>query len=256
MYIMNRNKGFTLIELSVVIVIIGLIVAGIVGGQSLVRQAKIRSVVTDLNKYHTAFNTFRLEYDGYPGDIKNAEDYWGSDASCPNTPTNTVPKQATCNGDGNGKVGWIGTYYEMQRAWQHLANADIIPGQYAGARGPADTLDHEININCPAGPYEGTGYAVEYTATSVGDGSMFAMSMHKHTFWFGKETAHRPQGQALKPKELFVLEQKIDDKLPAKGIVRAYSWSTCTDAANNADLDSEYDLTNDNIGCALLYLFD
>ncbi len=44
----NLKMGFTLIELSIVIVIIGLIVAGIIGGQSLVRQAKVRPIITNI----------------------------------------------------------------------------------------------------------------------------------------------------------------------------------------------------------------
>ena len=67
-----HQEGFTLIELSIVIVIIGLIVAGVVGGQTLVLQAKIRSQISDFNKYKIAYNTFQLEYNAIPGDFNQA----------------------------------------------------------------------------------------------------------------------------------------------------------------------------------------
>jgi len=69
------NSGFTLVELSVVLVIIGLIVSGVVGGVALVRQSKVRSLITDYNKYKVALNTFKLEYNAIPGDFSNASAY-------------------------------------------------------------------------------------------------------------------------------------------------------------------------------------
>ena len=76
MFNINKYNGFTLIELSIVIVIIGLIVAGVVGGQTLVKQAKLRSIITDVQKTQTIINTFFLEYGAMPGDMPNASNYW------------------------------------------------------------------------------------------------------------------------------------------------------------------------------------
>ena len=52
------RRGFTLIELSIVIVIIGLIVAGVVGGQSVIKQAKLKTIIQDVNKYTVANHMF------------------------------------------------------------------------------------------------------------------------------------------------------------------------------------------------------
>jgi prepilin-type N-terminal cleavage/methylation domain-containing protein len=72
----NYKHGFTLIELSIVIVIIGLIVAGVVSGQSLITQAKLRSVASEYNKYDSATNTFYLEYNALQGDMSNAWEFF------------------------------------------------------------------------------------------------------------------------------------------------------------------------------------
>src|SRR3954463_15618522 len=64
--------GFTLIELSIVLVIIGLIVGGILVGQDLIKAAEIRATVGQIEKYNSAVNTFRTKYNGIPGDLSGS----------------------------------------------------------------------------------------------------------------------------------------------------------------------------------------
>jgi prepilin-type N-terminal cleavage/methylation domain-containing protein len=63
------GAGFTLIELSIVLVIIGLIVGGVLVGQDLIRAAAVRAQITQIEKYNTAANTFYGKYGYLPGDI-------------------------------------------------------------------------------------------------------------------------------------------------------------------------------------------
>jgi len=63
------KQGFTLIELSIVLVIIGLIVGGILVGQELIRTAQTRATIAQIEKYNTAVNTFRNKFDALPGDL-------------------------------------------------------------------------------------------------------------------------------------------------------------------------------------------
>ncbi len=79
---MLGKTGFTLIELSIIIVIIGLIVGGIMVGGSLIRQAEIRSALGDFEKINSAMNVFRQKYNCMAGDCMNATDYFPV-ASCP-----------------------------------------------------------------------------------------------------------------------------------------------------------------------------
>jgi prepilin-type N-terminal cleavage/methylation domain-containing protein len=64
-----HKQGFTLIELSIVLVIIGLIIGGILVGQDLIRAAGVRATISQIEQYNTAANTFRVKYDYLPGDI-------------------------------------------------------------------------------------------------------------------------------------------------------------------------------------------
>ncbi len=67
----NNNKAFSLIELSIVLIIIGLLVAGITGGQSLIESARIRNYLTEMKQYQVAVNAFIINKGRLPGDLNN-----------------------------------------------------------------------------------------------------------------------------------------------------------------------------------------
>lgn len=152
------QRGFTLIELSIVLVIIGLIIGGVLVGQSLLKAAELRKITTQFNSYITAAQTFRLKYGGLPGDLPNATQFWGTDPTgCPYGADGSVMQTTTCNGNGDGQIGsadstacavnqynfgatnfhYICFWRENFTFWQQLANAGLIDGQYSGAYGNA-----------------------------------------------------------------------------------------------------------------------
>src|SRR5258708_1954073 len=92
-------QGFSLVELSIVIIIISFIIAGIAAGTSLIYQASINSVITDLQSTQTSYNNFILRYNAIPGDFANAASYW---ANC----TSTTGTNIDCNGNGNRLVDY------------------------------------------------------------------------------------------------------------------------------------------------------
>jgi prepilin-type N-terminal cleavage/methylation domain-containing protein len=89
------KKGFTLIELSIVMVIIGLIIGGVVVGRDLISAAGVRAQISQIEKYQAAVNTFRGKYGYLPGDIPNPV---ASQYGFYSRGTNTG------QGDGNGLI--------------------------------------------------------------------------------------------------------------------------------------------------------
>ena len=97
-----KNNGFSLVELSIVLVIIGLLTGGILSGQSLIRAAELRSVTTEYAQFNTATMTFRDKYLAVPGDMKNATKFWGKLTAYCNADAGTASATGTCSGDGDG----------------------------------------------------------------------------------------------------------------------------------------------------------
>lgn len=112
----KQQSGFTLIEIAIVLVIIGLLLGGILKGQELITQAKIRNVVNDFNGTSAAYYAYQDRYRAVPGDDINAAGRW----------------TGTKSGNGDGVVG--GNYNDVNGAseaayfWQHLRLSGLIAG--------------------------------------------------------------------------------------------------------------------------------
>src|SRR5258708_17190670 len=87
----KRQQGFTLVEIAIVLVIIGLLLGGILKGQEMITQAKIKNVIADFSGVSAAYHGYQDRYRAIPGDDPNADTRW------------TVAPAAV-KGDGNGIV--------------------------------------------------------------------------------------------------------------------------------------------------------
>ena len=82
MIMKKNNEGFSLIELSIVLIIMGLLVAGITGGAALIKSAQLRSIITESNNQRAGYNTYYGQNDAVPGGIdealtiKSSKDAW------------------------------------------------------------------------------------------------------------------------------------------------------------------------------------
>ena len=252
-----RKKGFTLVELSIVLVIIGLIIGGVMTGQSLMRAAELRAVISEVEQYKTALRTFKDQYFYLPGDLPNAYDFWPS-AGC----TDTVATDASpggCNGNADGYIAASsgGTrHVERFRGWQHLGLSEIIPGSFSGAKGPGTSSDALIGENCPASKLSGAGYSFESFPNYAGDSARYPKH-YASVLKFGLDNnGGQTDKAALVPKEAWGIDKKIDDGLPGTGTVMTYrpTHALGVNCATDADPDvAEYQLDYVDLGCQMIF---
>ncbi|MCX8018182.1 MAG: prepilin-type N-terminal cleavage/methylation domain-containing protein, partial [Rhodocyclaceae bacterium] len=73
---MKKQSGFTLVEIAIVLVIIGLLLGGVLKGQELINQAKIKNIANDLNGMSAAVYAYQDRYKRFPGDDNGASARW------------------------------------------------------------------------------------------------------------------------------------------------------------------------------------
>ncbi len=250
-----KKQGFSLVELAIVLVILGLLTGGILAGRALIRASELRSVTREYEQFRTATHTFRDKYLALPGDMPNAETFWGtaatSNADCQLFDSTGVT--ATCNGNGDGRThgAWRGN--ERFRFWHHLANAGLIEGSYSGIEGSSGNGAHSAYANSGRSKLDGGLWAATYFDHSGGGSgsSTFAVN-YGHSFLLGKEmNISAPTAPLMRTEELWNIDTKIDDGLPAQGRIWSARVSGCTTASNATDFTSEYNFTNTNLVCAM-----
>jgi len=205
---LRADKGFTLIELSIVIVIIGLIVAGVVGGQALVKQSKIRGVISDIEKYRVAINAFKLEYDALPGDMLNAQSYWGAA-----TVTNGNGDDRICDNVICASINQT----EKMAAWEHLALAGLIQGSYSG------TGLASIGVNVPKTTYSNDTTFYFYYGNLWNAYNFGGSLVLSGTLQTGGPSMAGWSDYKVKVRDAYNIDLKTDDGKPYLGSVITYS---------------------------------
>jgi prepilin-type N-terminal cleavage/methylation domain-containing protein len=224
--VMRNRAGFTLLELSVTLIIVGLLAGGVLLTRSLIREAKLRAVLVEYDVYLKAVQEFQDKYQALPGDMLNATSLWGTAGVCPNTVDTTLPQLATCNGNGNGRIGAsttagaLSSNAEWWQAWQHLANAGLIDGRYNGAYGSGGAAHAVIGTNVPESRLTPGGWTLLYLLRTS-DGGGFWADNYGHLLFFGAaSTASYTGSGILLPSEALALDLKIDDGRPGLGKLR------------------------------------
>lgn len=210
--IRTSQQGFTLVEMSIVLVIIGLIVGGVLLGQDLIRQGEITSLTTQVDQYQTAVNTFQVKYNAFPGDL----------ASANTIITGAVDSKG--NNDGVLDSGSLPTSYpttigsdasnEFLGFWNQLGAAGMIEGAFS-----ASTASLIL-------PNNSTGTQPNAPGLKTGRGGFFAYGMpdRKNYMQLGVMAAASTTittANNLRPDEAFGIDKKIDDGNPNSGNILA-----------------------------------
>lgn len=285
----RTNRGFSLVELSVVLIIISLLVGAIIAGTTLIRVSRVKSVTSDKEAYQNAMLAFRDKYNALPGDLSNATDIWGyaTGASAPITPAKDdacaklltySTTKATCNGNGNDIIydrtgtGYYG--HEMYRAWQHLSNAGMIEGSYSGVIDCASStaVCDTPGINSPLSSFPDATWHIAFPGGEPPGSFWFDLlwtnRIDKHILYFGgtivanyKTAASNPFQAVLTPQEAWSIDDKFDDGFPGRGKIRVISpdpgnpfTSTAQLCATTADpTTAKYNLTKTSLECSIYF---
>lgn len=117
----QRQSGFTLVEIAIVLVIIGLLLGGVLKGQELINSAKAKSIITDFRNTATMIAAYQDRFRALPGDDASAQTHLGSTAA-----------QADASKAGNGMID--GNFDSTSGSsesiimWQHLRLANLASG--------------------------------------------------------------------------------------------------------------------------------
>lgn len=245
----SKEQGFSLVELSVALVIIGLLVGGIMGGRHLIQSATHLRMMEEVKTYKDAIAHFHEKYSSLPGDMPNATSYW---SDCVNGGAGN-----TCNGTGNHHITGMGTgRFESVRAWQHLALAGLIEGEfdpttatvdsaYAGmARGSGISEE-----SVPKSAYsEQAAYMLGWVETTA---AAFEYMELKDVLYVASLESGTMEA-LFTPEQAFLLDRKFDDGKPRTGkIFSTVQWTTspplCSAGSN------VYQLSEDDVACVLIF---
>lgn len=190
----HKQKGFTLIEIAIVLVIIGLLLGGVLKGQELINTARVRALNNTVDGITAAWFSFQDRYRAFPGD------YTQADVNLPGLPT---------NGDGNGLVGIdAGGDSPEERAmvWMHLQAAGYITGGFDDA---AATVANANEYGCPVTVCPDNGFGA---GMNLNYGVMRQAA--------GGNAHELITGRGIPVEVIAELDRKVDDGTPDSGAMQ------------------------------------
>ena len=191
----KTQRGFTLIEIAIVLLIVGLLLGGVMKGQSMINSARVRSLANDLTGIEAAWISFQDRYRAIPGDYGLADTHIDSTATAGN---------ANARVDDGGEIGAV---------WQHLSAAGFISGSYEGGNLSANGHTDCTDATCPSNPFNGF-YKISNSTNALGT----AVLSHELS-----------TGGNIPVEVMYELDLKIDDGNPETGRLRAFTGlADCT----------------------------
>lgn len=238
---MKTQKGFTLVELAIVMTIIGLLIGGILKGQELMLNARVTATIAQVRSYEAAATTFRDSYGSLPGDMIGASNRLpGCTATC------NPAAAASVMGAGNGIVGsvtWSAGWGNQSGSfttnpgnetilfWVHLLQADLISG-ISPAAASAAPPPVQWGITHPSAKING-GFLVGYAdglnpAPGAAAGNTNPTGMMLALVNSPVDVLQSTTGgvQPLTPAKASQLDRKMDDGKPDSGFVQAWGKAT------------------------------
>ena len=226
-----KQKGFTLIEIAIVLVIIGLLLGGVLKGQELINTARVRALNNTVDGITAAWFSFQDRYRAFPGDYTQAS------VNLPGGPV---------DGDGNGLVGDDGgTDSPSERAmvWMHLQSAGYITGGYDDNTA---TVANANEYGCPVTVCPDNGF---------GAGMNLNYGMMRQAA--GGNAHELITGRGIPVEVLAELDRKVDDGAPDSGAMQlgigGTNWLVTDATACQGTSTAVYGLLTPSSNCAAVF---
>ena len=196
---MKKQNGFSLVEIAIVLVIIGLLMGGVLKGQELIESAKAKNIAQDFRAISTAVLAYQDRFRALPGDDRGAAARWSGACSVTGNSNGLI--------DGANWNGASGT--EPACAWEHLRRANLLTGDAQAQGGPTHADGGHFGV--------------------VSVPSLAAVTNVPGTLIICAEN--------IRGRHVVQLDTILDDGDPATGAVRAVAASSTPAAAQSAVLN-------------------
>lgn len=202
------NSGFSLVELSVTLLLISTILFLLIRSSEIIVDSKIKLLGKEVSNIQNITETFRSKYSYLPGDLPNADEYFGCTTGA--APTG-------CNGNANGLID---AQNESYRYWEHLNLASLLPGTYSGVVNGSEPLSSQSNLFASALTESGLYYPHDdFSADEY-------PNINKNKITLGRFIESNTEAQigALSPRDAMSYDLKYDDGKPRLGKVMARTF--------------------------------
>jgi prepilin-type N-terminal cleavage/methylation domain-containing protein len=235
MTLRTRQSGFTLVEIAIVLVIIGLLLGGILKGQELITSARVRNIADQNSGIQAAYYGFIDRFKQVPGDWPQAN------------AAQAIPG-VTSGGNGSGRLDGANQWVEALALWEHLSKAGFIQGNYTG--GNAAPLASDAD-KAPRNAFQG--FLVLFETDDYADDSPPPPVRLNLTL-----------GTGIPVNVIRELDTKVDDGFPTTGVLRqadtagatfgaiGQSSANCVDTMPSPDI---WDIAGNEQNCNGVYVY-
>lgn len=244
-----RQRGFTIMEMAIVLLVIGFIIGAIAMGREMVRNAGNSRLAKDVEQVRSLTYAFYTRYNAYPGDWDDAFSLWG---------TSCAASAANCNGNGDGFVGAYTTWSsaESLNFYLHLNLAGLAAYKATGRDALSGYPNYTVGSDMPKfSGVNGSDFAL-VPSTRLGTGGQAAIAGEDPRRRLELYTSRGVVGgthyfKLFAPYDAYLFDKKFDDAKGAKGLVRGWEQvaASCFVGDYNT-YDTSIKTSCDGAGCA------